>query len=365
MNNKALTQTPGSALVPSAGCGVPPQRTCRSQTNGGQSASPCKKPVEARRFDQHARRVRYPESEFTMTPLLALVLCVLVCTGSAFGKDFVFAGYNVENYAPLAIPGETKSGKPGKSAEAASAVVQVVKEIGPDILGVCEMGAAPHFEEFRKRLGEAGLGYCDFELVESADPARHLALVSRFPIVARQSVADLPYESDGLRQKVRRGFLGVTVQINAGFRLRIVGAHLKSKLASPEGSADLERRQEAHLLRQHIDEILAADPTLPLLVFGDFNDTKDQPAIKELTGRRGSAEVLSELRLADSVGDRWTYFWKLDDVYSRIDYLFVNRALAPRVVHEGCSVYRSPLWNRASDHRPVVATFHPPADPVK
>jgi len=293
------------------------------------------------------------------------LLGVLVFTGTVSGKDFVFAGYNVENYAPVAISGETKSGRPEKTEKAASAVVQVVQEISPDLLGVCEMGAAPQFEEFRKRLKEAGLGYCDFEWVDSADPARHLALASRFPIVARQSVADLPYESSGIRQKVRRGFLDVTVQINPAFRLRIVGAHLKSKRPSPEGSPDLERRQEAHLLRQHIDEILTTDPAMPLLVFGDFNDTKDQPTIQEITGRRGATEALMELRLADSVGDRWTYFWKQDDVYSRIDFLFVNRALAPRVVHEHCSVYRSPLWNEASDHRPVIATFHPPADPSK
>ena len=290
---------------------------------------------------------------------------VLLFTGAVSGKDCVFAGYNVENYAPVAIPGETKSGRPGKTSQAASAVVQIVQEIGPDILGVCEMGTAPQFEEFRKRLKDAGLGYCDFEWVDSADPARHLALASRFPIVARQSVADLPYESNGIRQKVRRGFLDVTVEINPAFRLRIVGAHLKSKRPSPEGSPDLERRQEAHLLRQHIDEILAADPAMPLLVFGDFNDTKDQPTIQEITGKRGATEALTELRLADSVGDRWTYFWKQDDVYSRIDFLFVNRALAPRVVHERCSVYRSPLWNVASDHRPVIATIHPPADPSK
>ena len=300
-----------------------------------------------------------------MKRLLAFLLGVLVSTGTVCGKDCIFAGYNVENYAPLAVPGETQSGKPAKSQEAASAVVQVVCEIGPDILGVCEMGAAPHFEEFRKRLHAAGLDYPFFELVESADPGRHLALVSRYPIVSRQSVADVPYESGGMRQKVRRGFLDVTVEINGAFRLHIVGAHLKSRRPAPEGSPDLERRQEAHLLRQHIDEILAANPTEPLLLFGDFNDTRDQPAIHEITGTRGTAETLSELRLADSEGDRWTYYWKVDDVYSRIDYLFVNRALASRVVHAGCRVHRSPVWNQASDHRPVVAAFHIPADPSR
>ena len=299
----------------------------------------------------------------SMKRLLPLLFGVLVSGGAVWGKDVTFAGYNVENYAPLAIPGETAgSGRPGKTAEAASAVAQVVREISPDILGVCEMGTAPQFEEFRKRLEAAGLGYRDFEWVESPDSARHLALVSRFPIVERHSVADLPYESHGTRQKVRRGFLDVTVQVNPSFRLRIVGAHLKSQRPSPEGSPDLERRQEAHLLRQHLEEILAAAPASPLLVFGDFNETKEQPSIQEITGRRGSPEALTELRLADSVGDRWTYYWKADDVYSRIDFLFVNRALAPRVVLDQSGVYRSPIWNRASDHRPVIATLHPPAD---
>ena len=296
-----------------------------------------------------------------MKRLFALLVCLL-SAGTLCGKDFVFAEYNVENYAPLAVPGETKTGRPLKTAEAASAVVAIVKDISPDLLGVCEMGALPHFEEFRKRLHEAGLGYRDFEFVAGPDPARHLVLLSRFPIVARQSLPDVPFEANGSRQKVHRGFLDVTVQVNPQMRLRIVGAHLKSKRPTAEGSADLERRQEAHLLRKHIDKILAEDPGMPLLVFGDFNDTKDQPAIQEVTGQRGAPEALLEMRLADSLGDRWTYHWKVDDVYSRIDFLFTNRALASRVVHEGCSVYRSPLWEKASDHRPLIATFNPPPD---
>ncbi len=289
-----------------------------------------------------------------------LLLASLVCAGTASGKDFVFAGYNVENYAPLVIPGETKSGRPGKSAEAASAVVQVVREISPDLLGLCEMGSAPHFEEFRKRLADAGLGYRDFEFVDGPDPARHLALASRFPIVERHSLPDVPCEEENaIRRKVRRGILDVTVQINPACRLRILGVHLKSKRFTPEGSPDLERREEAHLLRKRIDEIQTADPSLPLLVFGDFNDTKDQPALHEVTGVRGAPGSLTALALADSVGDHWTYYWKVEDVYQRIDYLLVNRALSPWVVHAGCGISRSPLWNAASDHRPVFAAFHP------
>ena len=283
---------------------------------------------------------------------LAATLC------AADGKDFVFAGYNLENYAPLVIPGETKTGKPPKSEQAAGAVLSVIKEINPDILGICEMGSPPQFDEFLKRLADAGLAYPHSEFVEAEDPDRHLAVVSRFPIIARQSVTDLAYESNGTRQKVRRGFLDVTVRINDHYLLRIVGAHLKSKRFTPEGDEE-QRRNEAHLLRKHLDEILAASPEANLLVYGDFNDTKEQSAIREISGQRGAVNALSPLVLEDSVGDRWTHYWKVDDVYSRIDYLFVNRSLTREVVRPRSYVYRSPIWNQASDHRPVVATIHP------
>jgi len=51
---RLAARVPGSTLVPSVGCGVPPQQTSRSCFEG-------QKPVEARRFDQHAGRVCYPE----------------------------------------------------------------------------------------------------------------------------------------------------------------------------------------------------------------------------------------------------------------------------------------------------------------
>ena len=59
------------------------------------------------------------------------------------------------------------------------------------------MGSPERFEDFKKRLDEAGLGYVDSEYLQAADPDRHLALVSRFPIVARNSRGDVPYELNG------------------------------------------------------------------------------------------------------------------------------------------------------------------------
>ena len=57
---------------------------------------------------------------------------------------------------------------------------------------------------------------------------------------------------NGQPEKVRRGFLDVTIEVNAGYRLRMVGAHLKSKLPIPGGEA-LMRRYEAQLLRKRLE----------------------------------------------------------------------------------------------------------------
>ena len=75
-----------------------------------------------------------------------------------------------------------------------AALFHIIQSINPDILGVCEMGPKDQFEDFKKHLADAGLGYTDFELVEAADPDRHLALASRHPIVERHSVADASYK---------------------------------------------------------------------------------------------------------------------------------------------------------------------------
>ncbi len=206
-----------------------------------------------------------------------LCLSSLTATG-AEPREVVVASYNIENYLGATPPEESTptSSKP-KTESAKAALVAIVKEINPDILGVCEMGRAEEFEDFKKRLAQAGLGFTDFEYVPGPDPDRHLALLSRLPITARHSVTDVPYELSGTTQKVKRGFLDVTVRVNDAYDLRLVGVHLKSKRPVPLGE-EVERRREAQLLRQHAEQILTADPAVNLLLYGDFNEVKSEPA---------------------------------------------------------------------------------------
>jgi endonuclease/exonuclease/phosphatase family metal-dependent hydrolase len=294
--------------------------------------------------------------------LFALLLAVrlpLTTLHAADAQPVVIATYNVENYlGEEAVAAETGARKSRpKSTKSIEAVVQVIKDINPDILGICEMGEPERFEDFKKRLADAGLHYTDFEYLQALDSERHLALVSRYPIVARQSLSNVSFELAGRPEKVRRGFLDVTIQIRSGYQVRFVVAHLKSKLPVPEGEA-LVRRNEALLLRKHLDEILLADPNVRLVCLGDFNDLKNEPAYHEIAGARGRA-YMAALPAKDEFGDTWTEYWKAADLYSRIDYIFTSPVLYREIAPGSARVYRSGYWNDASDHRPVYATIVP------
>jgi endonuclease/exonuclease/phosphatase family metal-dependent hydrolase len=292
--------------------------------------------------------------------ILLFLLCVACfTTAQAEPREIVVASYNIENYLGP-TPADEAAATPSKpKAESAkAALVAIVKEINPDILGVCEMGRAEEFEDFKKRLAQAGLGFTDFEYVAGPDVDRHLALLSRFPIVARHSLTDVPYELRGTPQKVKRGFLDVTVRVNESYDLRLVGVHLKSKRPVPLGE-EVERRREAQLLRRHAEEIMTADPAVHLLLYGDFNELKSEPAILAIAGPPGSPQHLTELPLHDSLGDRWTQYWKAADLYSRFDYFFASPGLAHEIVLPHSGIYRSDLWNKASDHRPIYTAILP------
>jgi endonuclease/exonuclease/phosphatase family metal-dependent hydrolase len=278
-------------------------------------------------------------------------------SGIAFGEETVtFAHYNVENYLEMnrREGGEATLGpKPEREKKT---LIRIIKEIHPDILGVAEMGPPDQFEEFKKRLKEASLEFPFTEYVSGADRDRHLALLSRFEIVERHSERDLFFDLNGQREPVERGFLDVTIEVNPTLRLRVVGAHLKSKLAVASGEA-LLRLNEARLLRQHIDAALTKEPNQNLLVYGDLNDTKDQPAIQEILGPRQGPNRLQEIQLADTQGDRWTYYRRLSDTYDRIDYILADKALLPQIDQSRSYLYRSIDWYSASDHRPVVVVI--------
>jgi len=298
--------------------------------------------------------------------LAAALACCLLAPHPAAAEPsdrIVFAAWNLRNY--LLRPVKNDAGRtvtPAKAPESIAAVVATLREIRPDILGLCEMGTRRDLADLQSRLKKAGLHLPHKTWVDGPDQDRHLALLSRFPLEVQHDTRTV-FRLGELPQRVRRGILDCTVQVRPDFPLRVLGVHLKSARVVPEYDQAAFRRAESLLLRARVERILEQAPDAPLLVFGDFNDTKNSPVVKGVAGRSGSRQSLTVLPLADRLGDQWTYRWDESDEYSRIDFVMVNQPLRRLVRRGGTRVHRDKNWFEASDHRPLVVTVTLPDSP--
>ncbi len=280
-------------------------------------------------------------------------------TAAADGGSVRFVAYNLKNWLDMErrVQGEvTTSNKPDAEK---TAVVKMLGKLQPTILGVCEIGGEKDVIDLQTRLKAAGVDLPHRVVHGGADAVRHLAVLSKYPVTGNQSVKDLTYTLEGKTFGVQRGILDVTLQVAPDYQLRLMGNHLKSRREVDEGDQALMRRHEATLLRQHIDKVLAAQPDVNLLVYGDFNDTKNEPPIKTVQGAFGSKGYLRDIWLRDRDGLKWTYYWDFADVYERIDFTFVSDGLWPEIDTRSSAVADSPDWNKASDHRPLLLVIDP------
>jgi endonuclease/exonuclease/phosphatase family metal-dependent hydrolase len=271
-----------------------------------------------------------------------------------------FVAYNLKNYLPMerSVEGQKLPDAPKPDAEI-KVVLATLADLKPDLLGVCEIGGSAEVDDLKQRLRWAGVDLPHHEWVDAADAERHLALLSRFPIVARNSARDLVYRLGDTELPVQRGILDVTVEPRPGYRLRCLGVHFKSKREVPEGDQALMRRHEADLLRKHADAILAADPDTNLLVYGDLNDSRNEPAIRAVQGAGNTPGHLATIYLKDRFGMSWTHHWDFANLYSRIDYILFNDALRPEIVFDQCLVHWRDDWEQGSDHRALLAVISP------
>lgn len=294
---------------------------------------------------------------FAAGRLRLVAFCLFLCLPLAQGGEVVFAYYNLKNYLLMNRRGpEGASATLPKPEEEIRAVVSMLKSIQPDVLGVAEMGDESMLADLQGRLKTAGMDFPHTEWVPGDDGVRHLALLSRHPIVARDSRSDVPVELLGKSLRMGRGILDVTLEVG-GERLRFVGLHLKSKRPVPEYDEAKFRAKEAIAVRAHLDRIFKANPAEKLFLYGDLNDTKNEFPVKHIAGPNGGGASLREIPLADGRGETWTHYWAFADIYSRIDFLMVSEALWPAVNLRQSGIGDDEEWAQASDHRPLFTTL--------
>jgi len=268
-----------------------------------------------------------------------------------------FVSYNLQNWLTQdrEVDGRLAKGAP-KPLKEREAIVRLLAEARPDLLGVSEIGTADDVRDLQRLLERAGHPMEHFHLNHGVDPIRGLALLSRYPIGATVRRDSLNYRSQGREHGMQRGILDATVATPAG-EFRFLGVHLKSKRETDEGDQGDMRLNEAHLLRREIDAILRGNPQARLVVYGDLNDSRQSPVVRTVHGRGKHREALMMIALKDSRGHYWTHHWAFQDIYSRIDYVMVSQALRGEVVWDRCAILDGAEVARASDHRPLLVVF--------
>jgi len=277
---------------------------------------------------------------------------------------FSVATYNLENYLD-----ESAGFRHPKPEAAKVKIREMIRAMKPDVLAIEEIGSTNTLLELRSSLRAEGLDYPHWSHVAGFDTNIHVAVLSRFPFLACRPHTNEGFLLNGRRFRVSRGFAEVDVQVNAEYKFTLIAAHLKSRREIPQADEAELREQEAAILREIIDARLRADPSLNLLVLGDFNDLKDSRPIRTIIGRGKNA--LIDTRPAEKNGERppasngpaasrnvtWTYYFSKEDTYSRIDYLLLSRGMAREWLMHATYIPARPDWGIASDHRPIVAGF--------
>ena len=236
------------------------------------------------------------------------------------------------------------------------AVIEILTSNSPEVIGLSEIGDARDLAEIQESLKAAGLDLPHLHYTGGSDPVRHLGLLSRYPIISTAKPAESKFQLNGRPYEISRGILDATIEAH-GKPYRFLGVHLKSKREVEYADQEQLRINEARLLRRHIDSILATDSNARLVVYGDFNDTRPSKAFKTVTGSYNSPGYITAIPFKDSRGHAWTHYWGLHDIYSRIDFVGVTAALRPEVEFEISHIIDGPPWDKASDHRALLAIF--------
>jgi endonuclease/exonuclease/phosphatase family metal-dependent hydrolase len=293
--------------------------------------------------------------------VLTLALGTLSGGAAVESAGLRIATYNLENY--VSADRMTQAGfrkEYPKPEREKAALRKVMRDISADVLVMQEMGPGPYLEELRRDLRAEGLVYPYFALASAADSERHIAILSRRPLLEVRTHDDLTFPYLGGRETVKRGLLEAGVETRDGV-VTIFALHLKSRITENESDpgSSVRRAAEATAVR---DRVLARCPepaSARFIIVGDCNDGRNSRAAAALQ-RRGKVEIANLLPAADSRGEAWTHAYRRDESYSRVDLIFVSTGLLSWVVGREAHVHDLPEVRVASDHRPVYVDLRAP-----
>src|SRR4029434_2970483 len=136
--------------------------------------------------------------------LHALIAFFFVCAAEGrvvAASTFRVATYNLDNNVDMSA-----GTAPAKSAESKAKIREAIRALKPDVLALQEIGATNALLELRESLNADGVTFPYWEFVLGFDTNSHVAVLSKFPIIARRPHTNDAFLLYGRRFRVSRGF---------------------------------------------------------------------------------------------------------------------------------------------------------------
>ncbi len=236
-------------------------------------------------------RIHRFKPSFVISSIIIPVLlaaCVRCEMASKAGGSIVVVSYNLQTlFDPIDQGGEyaeysVKNGDWDKAryekrlaALASSILAATVPEAhgssggkGPDVIVVQEAENETVLRDLAKAVGE----YPYIVVSPHEDATLACGILSRYPPSSANAHRVRP--PDGGPSSVPRHILEVDLDID-GRKLVVIAAHLKSKLGGAE-ETEPERRATADFIRLLVSARLKEEPSLAVIVAGDFNENPDE-----------------------------------------------------------------------------------------
>lgn len=268
------------------------------------------------------------------------------------GPPVRFLMLNAQNYFVAEDVPRTRNKRLFKPVEKREAVADTIASVRPEVVGLVEMGGQASLGDLAQRLADRGLNYPHREVLARWGEDRALAILSCHPIVRDDSVANCPLGERSARHMLR-GILDVTVKVEKDGRMfRVIGVHLKSRVADDQQAAEHQRNREARAVANHLQIAMQKDPGMPILVYGDWNAGPREPPLLVISQGNRATGPLLRITPTDSRGESWTIAYRANDEYNAFDQIYVNRVLSSRMGRKSAKgIVDNETSRRASDHR--------------
>jgi endonuclease/exonuclease/phosphatase family metal-dependent hydrolase len=251
-----------------------------------------------------------------------------------------------------------------KFREAAQAVAKTIVEINADVIGLEEVGDERDVKELLEEVRKAGLDYpyCVVGSPVERGTYQNNAVFSRYELT--DPVAPIPgreaYDTE-LDDPEAEAWTGVRKGLRVSFeahgrKFHLYVLHLTSERGGHD--ADARRIAEASIVRRHYLPLLNAGENV--IVIGDLNDRRNEPAIRRIRGRDDiQPDLIQTGRYTfferSEQDTRWTYNFR--GTRNQIDHVLLSES-----VEQDCSRIRSRTLNHGdelvSDHLPFIVQLN-------